>query len=291
VKYAIAELYLLSGMKRIAFYESYFMSVALPMQNPAFINCFKVYYQNLLTGRKSDLQSKIIKAVNIDRNLDLLADVFIADSTMQSQRIRRLACLNGLRDVYFNKSFDRGAIDWLLSTSSTGDAMIDRVAQNILAQFKRCAPGELMPSMTLTNETQEKWSVDEYNGIPLYLYFFATWSPSSLKELQILERWQEKFDGRVAFVAVAMDDDYMDFRKYLEDHPKQMLSFVYGNADPFIQEKLNLKAIPHQLLIDEQGKIVSDLEAPSDAGFEAMLNRVALKADGKQQHPKTWKDH
>jgi thiol-disulfide isomerase/thioredoxin len=292
ITFATAELYLLSGMNRVDFYENYLMSISLPMRNPAFISCFKLFYQNMLTGRKSELQSKIMKAINVDRSFATLSENFAADSTLLSKKLRDLACLNGLREVYNNKSFDRGSIDLLLRKINSEDSTVNTIAQNVLYQFKRCAPGEAMPSLVLTNEIQEKWAVADYNGVPLYLYFFATWSPASLKDLLVIERWQEKFAGRLEFVAVSMDDDYRDFRKYLEDHPKQALTFVYGNADPFIQEKINLRAIPYQLLISDDGKVLSDFApAPSDPTFESLMNRVALKEDGQRQRPKTWKDH
>jgi len=290
--YSEAELHLLNGMNRVQFYNQYLKSRALPLNNPAFVSCFKLYYQNMLTGRKSDMQARIMKAINADRSLQMLAEVFIADSTMQSSRIRRLACVNGLKDSYYNKSFDRSAIEMMLLQPSGTDADIDSIAADAHTQLTRCKAATAFPDLQLTDEAQERWSVSQLSGVPVYLYFFATWSPVSLKELQLLERWKEKFAGRVEFIGVAMDDDYRDFRKYLEEHPKQALSFVYGNADPFIQEKLKLKAVPHAYLIDDRGFIVGDVApSPSDPKFELLLNQVAVAPADNNQKPKTWRDH
>lgn len=289
--YTVAELYLLSGIKRSDFYERYFMSIRLPLHNPAFISCFKLFYRNMLTGRKAEIQSRIAKAINIERNLNMLADVFAADSTALSGLIRSIACLNGLKEIYYTKSFDRTAIDILLKNVNAPDSVVNIIATNMLFQFKRCAKGELMPELQLINESQDRWAIAEYKGMPVYLYFFAGWSPTSVKELQILERWKEKYNGRMEFVAVCMDDDYRDFRKYLEEHPKQALAFVFGNADPFLQEKINLKAVPYQMLVDSEGKVAMDFcPPPSDPGFESVLNRMANAPDNKTQKPKTWKD-
>jgi thiol-disulfide isomerase/thioredoxin len=291
-EFSEAELYLLNGMNRIQFYNQYFRSRVLPLNNPGFVGCFRLYYQNILTGRKSDVQAKIVKAINANRNLNMLTDVFETDSTMQSSRIRRLACINGLKDVYYNKTFDRAAIELMLLQTLAVDSDLDTIAANIHAQLTRCKSGTPFPELVLTDEAQERWSVSQLSGVPVYLYFFATWSPNSLKELQLLERWKEKYHGSVEFIGIAMDDDYRDFRKYLEDHPKQALTFVYGNADPFIQEKLKLKAVPHAYLIDERGIIIGDVApAPSDPKFEAALNQVAVAPSDLRQKPKTWKDH
>jgi thiol-disulfide isomerase/thioredoxin len=291
-EFSEAELFLLKGMNRVQFYNRYIRSRALPLNNPAFVSCFKLYYQNLLTGRKSELQARIIKAINADRSLQILTDVFLSDSTLQSSRIRRLACVNGLKDVYYNKSFDRSAIEMMLRQPSDNDPELDSIAAHSYAQLTRCKGGTAFPELVLTDEAQERWSVSQLAGVPVYLYFFATWSPNSLKELQLLERWKEKFQGRIEFIGVSMDDDYSDFRKYLEEHPKQTLDFVYGNADPFIQEKLKLKAVPHAFLIDERGFIAVEIApSPSDAKFEAALNQLAIAPADVRQKPKTWKDH
>ncbi len=238
------------------------------------------------------MQSKIIRAINADRSMQMLTDVFAVDSTMQSSRMRRLACISGLKDIYYNRSFDRLAIERMLLQPSGTDGDLDAIAVNLHAQLTRCKSGTPFPELVLTDEAQERWSVSQFSGAPVYLYFFATWSPASLKELQLLERWKEKFAGRVEFIGVSLDDDYSDFRTYLEDHPKQALSFVYGNADPFIQEKLKLKAVPHAYLIDGQGLIVGDVApSPSDPKFEAALSQIAVAPTDVNQKPKTWRDH
>jgi hypothetical protein len=113
-----------------------------------------------------------------------------------------------------------------------------------------------------------------------------------LKEILVLERAKEKFNGRIRFVAVCMDDDYRNYRKYIEEHMKMPIPIVYGNADPFVHEKFNLKAIPHQVMIDSNSRIAADVcPPPTDPQFESFLNRIALPVNPNSQAPKTWRDH
>ena len=108
----------------------------------------------------------------------------------------------------------------------------------------------------------------------------------------MLERLQEKFVGRVQFVAVCMDDDYRTYRKYIEEHMKLPIKLLYGNAEPFVHEKFNVKAIPHQVLIDAEQYVVSDTcPAPSDPIFESFPNRIAAANAPGKQGQKTWRDH
>jgi thiol-disulfide isomerase/thioredoxin len=290
-RFALGELHLLSGMNRKVFYENYFMSVTPKAHNPAFVSCFKLFTRNILVGQKAPVQAAIIRAVNVDRDLIRLGEALSTESGLQSDRLKHLAALNGLKDLYNNKSFDRASIDILLSKVHTGDTLVDAVAESTRYQLTRCRAGWRVQEFVFTDETQEKWSLSNADGLPLYLLFFASWSPSSLKEMLVLERWQEKFNGRIQFVAVCMDDDYKNYRKYLEENLKLPIKMVYGNAEPFVQEKFNLKAIPHQVLLDAKGVVVADVcPAPSDPLFESFLNRIATASVPNRQGPKTWKN-
>jgi thiol-disulfide isomerase/thioredoxin len=290
-RYSIAELHLLAGMKRSVFYENYFMSKAPSVNNPAFGSCFKLFSRNVLVGQKAQVQSAILKAINVDRDLTRLCDAILAESNLLSERLRKLAALYGLKEVYNNKSFDRASIDILLEKVSTGDMLVDSIARAIHFQLTKCRAGWQMQEAIFTDESQEKWSLSNSDGLPVYLLFFATWSPSSLKEIQVMERWQEKFKGKVQFVGVCMDDDYRNYRKYVEDHIKLPIKLLYGNAEPFISEKFNLKSIPHQVMLDADQVVVSDVcPAPSDPLFESFVNRIAT-TEVNRQGPKTWRDH
>jgi thiol-disulfide isomerase/thioredoxin len=290
-RYSIAELYLLAGTKRSAFYEDYFMSITPPLNNPAFGSCFKLFSRNILVGQKAQVQSAILKAINVDRDLIRLCEAISADSNLLSDRLRKLAALYGLKEVYNNKSFDRASIDILLEKVNTNDVFVDSVARAMLFQLTKCRAGWQMQEALFTDESQERWSLNNSDGLPVYLLFFSTWSPSSLKEIQVMERWQEKFKGRVQFVGVCMDDDYRNYRKFLEDHLKLPMKLLYGNAEPFISEKFNLKSIPHQVMLDARQVVVADVcPAPSDPLFESFVNRIATTEVNKQG-PKTWRDH
>jgi len=289
-RFSIAELYLLAGMNRKQFYETFFMSLQPPMHNPAFMECFKLFARNMLVGQKGPAQSAIVRAVNVDRDLDLLSKALAPESEIASERLRKMACINGLKEVYFNKTFDRASIDLLLGKVHSDDTTVANIAAAVAYQLKRCRAGWKIQPTVFTDENQEKWTLANADGMPVYMLFFATWSPNSLKEIQVLERWQEKFKGRVQIVAVCMDDDYSSYRKFLESNLKLPIKLLYGNAEPFVHEKFNLKSIPHVVLLDTEQQISSDVcPLPSEPLFESFLNRLA-PVSPKKQGMKTWKD-
>ncbi len=286
--YACAELHLLSGMGQDVFYKRYFESETIHQLNPAFANCFRLFVRNCLVGQPSEIQSAIVKAIHVDRDLNSLSESISASYSLSSKRMKWLASIVSLKDVYHKRIFDVTSIELLLAKVATGDVLIDSIASASLYQMERCSEGWQMQDFVFSNENQERWKLVDAEGTPIYFLFFATWSPSSLIEVQVLNRWQEKFKGRVHMIAVCMDDDYKNYRRFLEDNLKLPLTVLFGNAEPFIHEKFNIKSIPHSTLLNAQGKILIDhCPQPSDHLFEATMMRFVETE--RTQSPRTWK--
>jgi thiol-disulfide isomerase/thioredoxin len=291
-RFALGELFLLSGMNRKEFYDKYFMSNTPQLHNPAFVGCFSLFTANVLTGRKAAIQSAIIRSVNVDRDLTRLAEALCPETDLVSDRLKKIAAIIELQENYNNKSFDQASIDILLQKVHTGDSLVDDLASAVLFQMKRCKSGWPIADFRFTDENQERWTLENADGLPICMLFFASWSPSSQKEVIVLERWQEKFRGKMQFVAVCMDDDYRNYRKYLEENLKLPLKLLYGNAEPMVHEKFNITAIPHTVFLDAKGLVVADIcPLPTDPQFESFLRRISVVTDSVKQGPKTWKDN
>ena len=290
MKHACAELYLLSGMRKEVFYKRYFETDTIHQHNPAFAASFRLYIQNCLVGQPSEVQSAIVRSINVDRDLDKLSESISPDFGLLSTRLKLLASIVALKEIYQKRIFDITSIELLLSKVATGDVLIDSIASASLYQMERCGEGWQMQDFVFSNENQDRWKLVDADGGTIYFLFFATWSPTSLIEVQVLNRWQEKFKGRVQMIAVCMDDDYKNYRRFLEENLKLPLTVLYGNAEPFIHEKFNIKSIPHAALLNAQGKVLIDhCPKPSDHMFEATMMRFIETEKEKSQSPRTWK--
>ena len=58
ITYSLAELELMAGKKRMSFYCDYFMSKSLLLQNPAYMRCFDIFYNNFLTNQSREKQEE-----------------------------------------------------------------------------------------------------------------------------------------------------------------------------------------------------------------------------------------
>ena len=289
-KYACAELHLLSGLKRAELYSRYFYSDSPLEHNPAYSSCFRLFIQNCLLSQPAVIQSAIKKAIDVDRDLVSLSDAIDPEFGLSAGRMKCLAALVALKEVSNKGIFDRTSIELLLEKVATGDTLLDSIASASLYQMRRCRKGWKMQDFIFSNENQDRWRLTDANGMPIYMLFFSTWSPASLKELQVMSRWQEKYKGRVQMIAVCMDDDYKNYRRFLEDNLKLPISVLFGNAEPFIHEKFNIKSIPHTMLMDAAGLVLLDhCPSPTDYTFEAAINQVIEAEKTLPQGPRTWK--
>jgi thiol-disulfide isomerase/thioredoxin len=289
-RHACAELYLLSGMRKDVFYKRYFATDTILQHNPAFAASFRLFIQNCLVGQPPEIQSAIVRAIHVDRDLDNLSNSISPDFGLLSTRMKLLASIVALKEVYHKRIFDVVSVELLLSKVATGDVLIDSIASASLYQMERCSEGWQMQDFVFSNENQDRWKLIDAEGSPIYFLFFATWSPTSLIEVQVLNRWQEKFKGRVQMIAVCMDDEYKNYRRFLEDNLKLPLTVLYGNAEPFIHEKFNIKSIPHATLLNAHGKVLVDhCPQPSDHLFESIMTRFIETEKEKSQSPRTWK--
>jgi thiol-disulfide isomerase/thioredoxin len=290
MEFSLGEIELIAGMNRIKFYNKHFISRNLPLNNPAFMKCFHLYYDNFLLGHLSEKQAKINKAINVERDLNALHKIFVNDSTCLSEQIRTLALIKGLKDVYNNKSFDRTGIERTLKSANNADQRLNRIAENTHSQLTKTREGHKLEEFSAINEKGEKWTSAEFEEAPVYIMFFTTWNSASIKELQVMEKWHEKYGRDVQFYAVSLDDDYELFKKYLNEHRQQKFNFLYGQADPLISEKCSVYSIPHAVMLDSNGKTMFAFTRKPSEGIQAEFDKIALLNKQQKQGTKTWKD-
>jgi peroxiredoxin len=290
VTYSLAELELMAGMKRDVLYQRYFMSQPMKLNNPSYMRCFELFYNDFLSGRNRDRQNEIVKAVNHERSPDKLISIFENDSTALSRQIRTLAVIKGLKDIYFNKTYTRNAIEVTLSKVSTEYPELKRIAENTLGSLRKCKEGWQLEDFVLVDQSEHKWMLSEQKDKPLYLLFFASWNTSSLKEMQMMKNLHAKYQQDFDFVAISMDDSYEDFRKYLESHTDEKFTLLYGSADPLLTQKCNVFSVPYALMLDDRGVVSFAVTRLPSQGIQSELEKIMVVNKQNKQGPKTWKD-
>ncbi|MBX7050405.1 MAG: TlpA family protein disulfide reductase [Flavobacteriales bacterium] len=289
VKYSLGELELLSGMNRIAFYHDYFMSQKIQPAHPSYMSCFHAYYHHFLTQRKKELQSAIIKAVNQERDPMKIVSLFEGDSTCLGTEVRTLAVIKGLHDIYYDKTFTKYSVEKTLMNFPAAQTELKTISRHVLDELRQCQEGWILQDFTLPDEAGDKWHLAEHLGSPVYMVFFASWSSSALKELQIMQNLYEKYGKQILFVAICMDDDYQAFKEYIVEHKDQKFTFLYGGGAPMLSYDCEVRSIPHALMLDSEGKVMYAFTRKPSEGIQLDLEKIVAVMKQSTQGPKTWK--
>jgi thiol-disulfide isomerase/thioredoxin len=249
-----------------------------------------VFYNQLLTNNPKAIQDEIYRSVNAASSSSALTDLFRTDSLLLSAPLREMAIVKGLKDIYYNQQFVRGGVlRTLLSMSENAQTEAARKAAKwVHNKFIRCKAGWSIEDFSLLDSENEKWTFSEQTGKHMYIVFFAQWSASCVKELQVLQKWQEQYNKDIEFVAISMDSNYDQFTSYLNKNRTQKFTFLFGGGDPLLREKFELTSVPSAILLDPEGKVMSDYTRLPSGGIQMDFAKIAA-SKGKQSTG-TWKE-
>jgi thiol-disulfide isomerase/thioredoxin len=195
-----------------------------------------------------------------------------------------------LKELYFNKDFSRMAVEKTMGALSKTASVkpLQTVSLNTLDQLRKNKEGWPQPDFTLLDEHEEKWRLAENDGLPLYIIFFASWNHASIKEMMLLEKLAETYQKDIRIVAINMDEKVDDFKKYLQAHPKQKFTFLYGYGNILLKENFALKAIPHAVMLAPDLTVKYTTTPLPSQGLEVNFKKIKQQAAAAGQGPKTW---
>jgi thiol-disulfide isomerase/thioredoxin len=291
VRYSLAELELFSGVPRRAIYREYFMSQPVQPAHPAYMKFFGLFYEGTLTDPAPALREEIMREVNVEKSGTRLMQVLAADSLLLSDQVRALAVIRGLRDAYFSSNYTRINIEACLSEISRNgmNQEIRDIAARTLGSVRRNKGGSAIEDFVLLNELNEPWKWSEHQGMYTYILFFADWCTACKKDMEIMEKLRVEYGRHVRFVAISMDEDYEDFRRYISSHRNQQPVFLFGGNDPLLRQKFGMRAIPHAVLTDASGRIMSDYTRRPSEGIQIEFGKIVKQLNASRGQG-TWKD-
>jgi thiol-disulfide isomerase/thioredoxin len=291
LRYTIAELELMSGVPSKILYEEYLMSQKVLLNNPAYMKFFNAYYDHCLENRKSTVQMAIQKAINADTDPFKAIDILQNDSAFQSAIIGELAVLKGLKDLYNNKQFSRGAVrkSMEMFADRANTIAYRTIASDIIWTFTKGKTGHSVSDFTVLTPKMDRWRFDENVGQFTYFFFFADWCTGCKKEMLLLDKLQEKYKGDIRFIAINMDEDIAALKKYMQENREMDFTFLFAGNNPEIREIFNLKSLPFALMVDTEGKVMYDYTRLPSEGLNLDLDKLQAMMRSKPGG-NTWKD-
>ena len=109
-------------------------------------------------------------------------------------------------------------------------------------------------------------TLESLKGKKLFVNLWATWCPPCKKELPSIERLYQSLDtAKVAFVMLALDDQFEKAKKYLSSR-KSTLPVFYPAED--LPALFRVEYIPTTFIFDDTGKIIHRVDGSDDYDTE-----------------------
>jgi thiol-disulfide isomerase/thioredoxin len=119
--------------------------------------------------------------------------------------------------------------------------------------------GQRRPGLRLPDLAGVERSLDEFDGAPLLINYWATWCPPCIRELPLLTDLHARRDSDgITVLAIALEHDVATVTGFLEQHPVELPIWIEQPARKDSSVALgNLRSVlPYSVLLDAEGRLL-----------------------------------
>ena len=163
-------------------------------------------------------------------------------------------------------------------------AKLDRTKEVIKKHYEvisKLKPGTPSPVFDYENHAGGKTALTDLKGKYIFIDLWATWCSPCIREIPHLKELEEELhDANIEFVSISLDEAWSEgtWRKMVREEAlvgTQLLADD-GWGSAFVKE-YGVQGIPHFIIVDDQGKIVSaNAEPPSNPALKKRLLALGL---------------
>jgi thiol-disulfide isomerase/thioredoxin len=137
--------------------------------------------------------------------------------------------------------------------------------------------GAIAPDFEFYDKNMESKSIKDFKRKYLYINIWGTWCPHCTKQMEYFEKLCKMFNNsNVRFLSIALQSDSLQWLKYIEEKSLISEQYIYvGDFGSDFAKKYMIKGIPHFIIIDNKGKIISsNAMIPSNPKTEKILKKI-----------------
>lgn len=151
----------------------------------------------------------------------------------------------------------------------------------LLANKAKNSKGDTAIDFKFPNSEGKEISLSSFKGKAVYIDIWATWCGPCKKEIPHLIKLEEEYkDKDIVFLSVSIDaqSDLAKWKKFIVDNNMKGVQLFAGDKADDISKPYKLNGIPHFILIDKNGLIVSqEAPRPSSPEIRLLLDNTLLK--------------
>lgn len=231
------------------------------------------YMEVFLAGKYGNEARKLIYENKSYRDL---YNVFLRDTIWKKEAIRHYILLAGLKELSFNKEFQKSDIVQMLKSASETIKLepINRWAKELYIQESRFLVGKPVPDATFTLSNGKTSRIADYKGKPIYISYFPKGGYYAGAELAKLKSLHNKLSGKIHFITIIDEIPHESLDNFAKRNSYMWTLGALQDKDNF-KEIYNANDDPAFYLIDAKGHTFQiPAEAPStdvEMQFPALL--------------------
>jgi hypothetical protein len=204
--YRKAYLERISGIRNFrSLADEYLNKAPFLYAHPAYLDFLNImteaYFELLLAGKHgNDVRTSIYE----QKSYSNLYQIMMRDTTWSNEPIRHVILLNGLKQLCYNKEFDKAEVVMMIQSAAEKIklAPLDEWAKALYKQSSKFIKGNPAPNATFTNADGKQINIKQLKGKPLYISYFPKAGVYAQTELTKLKSLNSRLQSKIIFITI-----------------------------------------------------------------------------------------
>lgn len=271
LEYSFADFFSSTSRGKNLLYKQFIQNKPVLFSNYEYMQFVNSYYEGYLKAYASTKNGgSIYNSINAFADYQDLKNQFNADRAINNDTLRELVLLKGLMEFYYSPDFDKQRVQSVIEQFSKDCKTPDlqKISLNMLQSIYKLQPGADAPDFTAIDKNGASVKLLDYKGKYIYLNFFSTQSESSLKEMSKIVDLKKKFNDKVTFISVCLDDSIKTYKAYLKANPKFDWPILYQDKYSNAKQAYNIKTYSGFFFINLQRQLAQSPALMPSEGIE-----------------------
>lgn len=238
-------------------YHKYLDNEYVLYDNPAYMNFFNEFYDKyFISSSKIDAMA-LRKCINEECNLLSLFNLVGKDPFLVNERIREIAIIKNLTQLYEDEYFNKANIVKLLTQLSQVSHFEEHrtMAENALHVMRDMEGGSTLEFPHLKAADGSDFIFSDLKGKWVYIQFFNTTCTDCIREMMIINELKKKYGEKIEFVSLSLDFNFGHFIQFMEQYRQFDWHFVHFNDQFAWLEQMHITTLPDNILISPDGTL------------------------------------
>ncbi len=264
---------------RMTLYDKYLKNRTHEITHIAYMEFFNQFYDKFFTDITQRIKFVDLEAsINEHKSHFALLDTLGKDSLLRNELIREIVMIKGLGELYSVPGFKKENIISMLTSLAEKSKFkaVQNMSRTSIKFLSGYPNGTRATDFTLTDRKMQKYSLAQYKGKYVYLFFWNTSCSMCMSEMLLLNDMRTKYRGNIEIIGISVDSEplkmYYFLEKYKFDYPLLHFNYDYSLTDNYF-----VKSLPFFVLIDKDGHIVNCPSLKPSEDIQRQLDMIFNK--------------